>query len=504
MLFTLSFGYSVLPGFAIWYLPLGFHFILFLLLPYRFWLTAALALSFGGGLTMQYQGSIYYVFTTHFMLSMSIFIHTLPIIYLARLKRKKEQLFRLKSIVILVLFGFLTRLGNIGFHFISDTSVYDKVPADERLAVFLQHNIAAYPGILFAITTYLVIEGLRHKRHHVKDISWVLISKIVVTLTGLLLVLFHLSEFSQNILKILLFLPIIWCGYRYTWLGSLYCALWINSLLFMLLYGAEPAQLVSFQPFIISYFLIGLVTAGLQLEHRSARQALAKNQLTLKAKHKSLSQSQQELKALAVQIVNLQELEKKNLSQELHDSVGQNITALNLSISLLKKQQSLTDCDPSIINKIRIMTDQIYTNAYELMYWLRPRTVDDLGLTETLTGLFFTNKLRQHQIEYVTNIEGDVDSLNDGLQIAIFRIVQECVKNVIQHSDSKICELHISISLEAVEMHFYDKGKGLPDEILTRPFKGGLFNAQSYILALGGTMEVSNQNGAHMHVHFPL
>ena len=103
MLFTVSFGYSVLPDFTIWYFPLGFHFILFLRLPYRFWVTAILALSFGGGLTMQYQGSVYYESTTHFILSMTFAIHTLPVIYLARLKHCKQQLFTLKSIVTLVL-----------------------------------------------------------------------------------------------------------------------------------------------------------------------------------------------------------------------------------------------------------------------------------------------------------------------------------------------------------------------------------------------------------------
>ena len=452
---------------------------------------------------MQYQGSIHYEFIRHFMLSMTIAIHTLPIIYLARMKRKQDNLFALKAIVILVLFGFLTRLGNIGFHFLSDTSVYDKVPTDERISVFLQHNIAAYPGILFAISVYLVYEGLRQKRHHVNDLSWALISKIALSLTVAIIVLFYLSNFSQNILKILLFLPIIWCGYRFTWLGSLCCAMWVNSILFILLYGAENESLVSFQPFIVSYFLIGLVTSGLQLEHRRSRQALSENQLALKAKYAELTQSQHELQALALQIVNLQELEKKNLSQELHDDVGQNITALNISISLLKKQNLFAASEPTVINKIRVMTDQIYSNAYELMYWLRPRSIDDLGLKQTLIGLFFKTRLQEHKIEYHADIHGDVNSLDDGLQIALFRIVQECVKNVIQHSASQTCQLTISFSEHSIHVNFTDSGKGFPESVLNHPFSGGLFNIQNYMMALGGTMLLTNDNGAHIHVQLP-
>lgn len=501
--FTLSFGYSVLPGLTIWYFPLGFHFILFLILPLRFWLTAMLAIALGGGFTMQYQGSIHYEFMKHFVLSMTIAIHTLPIIYLARMKRKQDNLFALRAIVILVLFGFLTRLCNIGFHFLSDTSVYDKVPTDERLSVFLQHNIAAYPGILFAISVYLVYEGVRQKRHHLQNLSWALISKIAMTLTLAILVLFYLSDFSQNILKILLFLPIIWCGYRFTWLGSLCCALWINSVLLIVLYGAGNELLVSFQPFVVSYFLIGLVTSGLKLEHRRSRQALSKNQLALKAKYAHLIKSQQELHAIAVQIVNLQELEKKHLSQELHDDVGQNITALNISISLLKKQHLFAGAEQNVINKIRVITDQIYSNAYELMYWLRPRSIDDLGLKETLTGLFFATRLEEHNIEYHADIDEGVNALNDGLKIALFRIVQECVKNVIQHSGGNTCHLAISFSDHSTHMKFTDAGNGFPEKVLNHPFTGGLFNIQNYMMALGGSMQLTNNNGAQIHVQLP-
>ncbi|MDG1121295.1 MAG: histidine kinase [Glaciecola sp.] len=462
-----------------------------------------LAISLGGGFTMQYQGSVHYEFIKHFVLSMTIAIHTLPIIYLARIKRKQENLFAFKAIVILVLFGFLTRLGNIGFHFLSDTSVYDKVPVDERLYVFIQHNTAAYPGILFAISIYLVYKGLRQKRHHVRALSRELISKIAISLTIAIITLFYLSDFSQNILKILLFLPIIWSGYRFTWLGSLCCALWINSVLLILLYGASNELLVSFQPFIVSYFLIGLVTAGLQLEHRRSRQALSKNQLALKAKYANLTQSQHELQALALQIVNLQELEKKNLSQELHDDVGQNITALNISISMLNNQKLFAEYKPTVVNKIRVMTDQIYSNAYELMYWLRPRSIDDLGLKQTLIGLFFKTRLQEHNIEYHADIEGDVNALDDGLQIALFRIVQECVKNVVQHSASQTCQLSISFSDQIIHIKFTDRGKGFPESVLNHPFSGGLFNIQNYMMALGGRMQLRNDKGAHIHVQLP-
>jgi two-component system sensor histidine kinase UhpB len=279
--------------------------------------------------------------------------------------------------------------------------------------------------------------------------------------------------------------------------------MWINSVLLIVLYGAENELLVSFQPFIVSYFLIGLVTSGLQLEHRRSRQALSKNQLALKAKYAHLIKSQQELQDIAVQIVNLQEVEKKHLSQELHDDVGQNITALNISISLLKKQNLFTEAEQDVINKIRVMTDKIYSNAYELMYWLRPRSIDDLGLKETLTGLFFATRLEEHNIKYHADIDEGVNALDDGLKIALFRIVQECVKNVIQHSGGNACHLAISFSDHSTHVKFTDAGNGFPEKVLNNPFTGGLFNIQNYMMALGGSMRLTNNTGAQIHVKLP-
>lgn len=502
--FTASFGYSVVKDFAIWYFPLGFHFILFLVLPYKFWPSALIALGIGAGLTMYYQGSVYYDWSRHFMVTLTTSIFTLPIIFLARKSLTKIDFFSLKAIVTVVLFGMLSRLTNIGFHFLTNTSVYDKVPNAEKFGMFLQHNIAAYPGILLTISLYCLYRWYRNTPQPINSQILKLSLRFAIGLTSLILLLFFISDFSQNLLKLLLILPIIWFGYRYTWIASIVGAIWINLILLVLLYDAPPELLIAFQPFVVSYFLIGLLTAGLQLEHDAIYQTLQTNHQQLNVKYHELRQNKQQLQDMAKEIMAVQELEKKNVSQELHDDLGQNITALRMAIPLLEKNSELTSDNRHMLQKIKITTDEIYSNAYDLMYWLRPRMVDDLGLSATLTGHFFTLKLAQANITYTPLVENGVNELSDSLKIGLFRIVQECVNNVIEHSQAHHCRLNLHLFHNVVTLEFVDNGKGFSQSVLAQPLRGGLFNIHNHMLALNGNLFLSNEEGARVYVELPI
>lgn len=328
--------------------------------------------------------------------------------------------------------------------------------------------------------------------------------RLAVALTTLIVLLFSISVTSQNILQLVLILPIIWFGYRYTWVASIVSALWINLVLLVLLYNTSPEQLVAFQPFIVCYFLIGLVTAGLQIDHNTIYESLQKHQTQLKFKYHELSQTKQQLQSMAKEIIAVQEIEKKNVSQELHDDVGQNITALRLAITMLEKNEKLTVQDKHSVHELKIMTDEIYSNAYDLMYWLRPRMVDDLGLSATLTGHFFSLKLTQNNIEYSHQVSTSVDQLNDTIKIAIFRIVQECVNNVIEHSQATQCHINLHLYASIIKLEFFDNGIGFNQNILDQPLRGGLFNIHNNMLALNGKLSLSNEEGARVYVELPI
>jgi len=505
LFFTLSFNYTVIPGFVIWYFPLGFQFIIFMFLPYRYWPIAVMGICIGSGLSLRYEGSIYYEYLKHFILTFCMILHTLPIIFYARKYYINKHIFTLKSIIILVFLGMLVRLTNIGFYFISNTSVYDKVPPAEEFSIFLQHNIAAYPGVLMGVCVYLLVRWFNDKQVKIPNLTKGVILEYVLLVTIAMITMFHLHPVTQEIMKLLLLLPIIWFGYKFTWLGSVFCAIWINIVLLALLSNAEPDTLVGFQPFIVTYFLIGLVTAGLQIEDKRSRKSLEEQRAQLANTYRDLSVLKNQMQQLATDIVTTQEQEKKQLSQEIHDEIGQNITALRIAISLLDKQHKFQKEDLKHLRSMQDITENIYDNAYQLMHWLRPRIIDEQGLQDTLAGYFFSVQLQEKNIEYITAIPNDVNILNDAVKIALFRTTQECVDNVLKHSCCSKCKLTISIQNSYIKLYFSDDGIGYPNATLKEKYGLGLRSIANNVIALGGSMSLeNNNNGAELYVRLPI
>lgn len=503
-LFNFSFNYVVIPSFVIWYFPLGFQFIIFIFLPYRFWVSAILAICFASGLTMQVQESIYYDMFKHFVQTLFMTVHMLPIIYFAREHHINRHLFTLKSISLIVFLGMLTRFTSVGYSVLSQTSVYDKVAASDVLDMFILHNIAAYPGLLFAITLFLIVMWILQFRYKIPEFSKAVLLQNIFLLTLAMVFAFYTNAFTRELLKLFLFLPIIYFAIRLTWFGSLCCALWINTVLLIFLHNADSQLLVDFQTFIAAYFATGLVTAALQLEHSRATSSLFLRQTALEAQNAELLISKNDLQNLSKQAVNIREAEKKRLSQELHDDVGQSIIGLRALISVLEKKFDIARRHPELLNDIKIECGNLYNNAYRLMYWLRPKNIDDAPLNIALSKENFNEYLGNNFIEYHAYVTEDLIDLTDTNKITIVRMVQECIKNTVEHSEADSCSISIEIEDKQVHLSFCDNGIGFNDNTLAGNYGDGLFMIYNYVIALGGKMQLHNTNGANIDVWLPL
>ncbi|MET1218243.1 MAG: ATP-binding protein [Glaciecola sp.] len=501
--FSFSFHYVQIPGFVIWYFPLGFQFLIFIFLPYRYWGTAVLAICIASGATVQYQGSIYYDLVRHFVLSICMILPVLPIIYYVRTRHLRDNLFSLKSIVYLVFLGMLLRLNNIGFYFLSNTSVYDRAPQGEKFAIFLQHNLAAYPGILLAVCLFLVVQWVRQKRTIPFTIKLQEALCLLTLLTALMIILFAFTDTTHSVLKITLFLPIVWMGYKYSWFGSLLCATWINIVLWILLYDAPSQVLISFQPFLIAYFLLGLVTAALQFEHSASEQALLQHNVFLDTQQSDLQHSRENLQKLASKLVSFQEQERKYLSQELHDDVGQNIIALRTLFSVANRQSYFENCKPELLQRIKNSTDEVYDTAYNLMHWLRPRIFDEVGLYGTISGEFLKSHLYEQHIKLTVHAQPDIDTAPELLKMSALRVIQTSIDNVLQHSRCSTCSVSVKLKEQQLLVTFHDDGQGFPEHVLAGNYGTGLSTIDNIVLALGGKLTLNNDPKACIHAVFP-
>jgi glucose-6-phosphate-specific signal transduction histidine kinase len=142
------------------------------------------------------------------------------------------------------------------------------------------------------------------------------------------------------------------------------------------------------------------------------------------------------------------------------------------------------------------------------MHWLRPRVVDDFGLFRAISGAFYQERLAMHNMTYVSNVSIDVEQLPDEHKITLFRIIQECVNNIIEHSNAGNCHVELQFSNNQAnntsdnccQLHIRDDGTGFPDAVLAGQYGSGLFNIHTYVTALGGTLSLANQNGGHVYV----
>ncbi len=167
-----------------------------------------------------------------------------------------------------------------------------------------------------------------------------------------------------------------------------------------------------------------------------------------------LINSQQQMKQLAKRIWRVQEDERKQIAQELHDSVGQLLTAVINQLEASKQQSEALDHD-----ELLGLTRQALGETRELSRLMRPRILDDLGLLPALSWL-----ARIMGEKGAVNIQLNHEIANElepEVQTLIFRIVQECVTNALKHAKADNIQIIVKSSAHILMLKVVDDGVGM-------------------------------------------
>ena len=202
-------------------------------------------------------------------------------------------------------------------------------------------------------------------------------------------------------------------------------------------------------------------------------------------------------------MINIQENERRRLSQELHDEVGQNLVALQMEVKILENKYEVLKKEQATVS-IREKYAQIYQSIYNMLHWLRPRIIDDIGLFKSLTSKYFQTPLNKVNIQYIPKISPHVDTLPDKLTIAIFRIIQESVTNAIKHSSAS--EFTVKLNVENnIQLTIFDNGVGFSNSIKsTNSLSGfGLQGIKDRVISLGGSYNFNSSNGVKLEILLP-
>ncbi|CAE6861603.1 CHASE domain-containing protein [Paraburkholderia domus] len=218
-------------------------------------------------------------------------------------------------------------------------------------------------------------------------------------------------------------------------------------------------------------------------------------------------QSREELRELSANLQKVREEEKTRIARELHDDLGQQLTALKMDISSVE-QGLETTAEPRLLQQLRGMRrliDATVASVRRIAADLRPVMLDDLGLIPAIEWLAndFTNR---YGIDVERRIEvGDINFTPTGTT-TLFRIIQEALTNVARHAEATLVTLTVHVEGGVCVLQIADNGQGASHTAASAEKSFGLLGIRERAHMLGGTVEIhtSSGNGFKLTVTFPV
>ncbi len=202
-------------------------------------------------------------------------------------------------------------------------------------------------------------------------------------------------------------------------------------------------------------------------------------------------------------LVATREEERRRLRRDLHDGLGVQLAALNVQAGLLR---SLISRDPATAEELVVeLREELHgaiADIRRLVYDLRPPALDDLGLVAALRQLAERYGAEGGQPRVLVEAPEDVPPLPAAVEVAVYRIAQEAITNVVRHAHAKTCVVRLAVE-EDVALEIVDDGVGIPEE---RSAGVGLYSMGERAPELGGScvIEPVREGGTRVAVRLPL
>jgi PAS domain S-box-containing protein len=214
-----------------------------------------------------------------------------------------------------------------------------------------------------------------------------------------------------------------------------------------------------------------------------------------KGVEEALIKSRERLRALSARIQSVREEERSNISREIHDDLGQLLTGLKMDLSWILRHPNPDLAE--LKKKAQAMgklIDQTVQTVRRISTELRPRILDDFGLAAALEwqAKEFTKKT---EINCFFRSAGRQFDLRPDLSIAVFRIFQEALTNVVRHSEATKVDASLKKDAKGLVLTIQDNGRGISEEEIAQPHSLGLVGMRERALILGGTIEIKGKKG---------
>jgi PAS domain S-box-containing protein len=223
-----------------------------------------------------------------------------------------------------------------------------------------------------------------------------------------------------------------------------------------------------------------------------------------KQSEKEVMASREKLRSLAAHLQVVREEERQRIAHEIHDELGQALTALKMDVHWIRRK--LPETEAALLEKTVTMSaliDRTVQSLKRIVSELRPRLLDDFGLSSAM-------EWQADEFMNRTGIQCDIELdpediiLDDARSIAVFRIFQETLTNITRHADATRVKVSLKNKGTVIEMMVCDNGKGISKKQLSATQSFGIIGMRERAHSLGGKLVISGENGAGTTVIFTI
>jgi signal transduction histidine kinase len=245
-------------------------------------------------------------------------------------------------------------------------------------------------------------------------------------------------------------------------------------------------------------------------EAEKAREQLkeAHNELEARVEERTLELSRrtEEVRELSVKLMRLQDEERRRLARELHDSTGQMLAAMKMVLDEMRieaKGEKIT----ALVSETIEMNDEMSRQLRTMSYLLHPPLLDEAGLHSALK--WYTQGFSERSaISVDLQVSDGFGRLPQEMEIALFRVVQECLTNIHRHSGSPTATVRLNRLSQCIDVEVSDIGKGIEPDRLSKGkavFGVGMMGIQERMRQFGGSVAIdSSEKGTTVVATIPL
>lgn len=199
--------------------------------------------------------------------------------------------------------------------------------------------------------------------------------------------------------------------------------------------------------------------------------------------------------------------ERRSLARELHDELGQYVTAIKtFAVAIANKTKEKAPEVEASAQTIVAAANHIYDGMHNIIKQLRPGSLDNLGLPETLKDL--VNDVQEHHANLTISLSlaGDLDELGETLNINIYRMVQESINNAIKHAQASTLEIDLKVTdTDTLMLMIKDDGKGMDMDAIDQTNHFGLLGIRERVQGLHGSFGIDSAlgSGTTININIP-